>query len=107
MSEPCTIEVDEQGCAYLTGALTFESTPGLFGETEKLLTGHATVSSVDLSGVTAVDSAGLALLLEWQASQRLASNRLRFIHSPSALMSLARLCEAVELLNMTGRNHQP
>ena len=107
MSEACTIEAGEQGCANLTGALTFKSTPGLYRESENLFKGPAPVLSVDLSGVTAVDSAGLALLLEWQAVQRTDSRSLHILNAPSSLMSLARLCNAIELLNMTGRSGEP
>lgn len=106
MSEVCTIEIREQGHANFTGALTFKSTPGLYSETEKLFHPSAPVSSIDLSGVTSVDSAGLALLLEWQATQRPVSRSLHIINAPSALMSLALLCDAVELLNISGRNHE-
>ena len=106
MSEVCTIEGGEPGCALLTGVLTFKSTPGLYRETEKLFQGSAPVSSIDLSGVTSVDSAGLALLLEWKATQDPLSRNLNFINAPSALMSLAQLCYAVELLNISGRSHE-
>ena len=104
MSEACTIEAGEQGCANLTGALTFKSTPGLYRESENLFKGPAPILSVDLSGVTSVDSAGLALLLEWQAVQRTDSHSLHILNAPSSLMSLARLCNAIELLNITGRS---
>ena len=104
MSNACSIEIREQGCVYLTGALTFESTPGLYREAEKLFSGPSPVSSVDLSGVTTVDSAGLALLLEWQSARRPASDSLRIVNSPSSLMSLARLCDAIDLINMSGRS---
>ena len=104
MSNACTIEIREQGCVNLTGALTFESTPGLYRETEKLFSGPSQVSSVDLSGVTTVDSAGLALLLEWQSARRPASDSLHIVNSPSSLMSLARLCDAIDLINMSGRS---
>ena len=80
MSEVCTIEAGEQGCANLTGALTFKSTPGLYRESENLFKGPAPVLSVDLSGVTSVDSAGLALLLEWQAVQRTDSRSLHILN---------------------------
>jgi len=105
MNEVCTIETSEAGCANFTGELTFKSTPGLYRETEKLFHGNAPVSSIDLSGVTSVDSAGLALLLEWQATQRTDSHSLQIINAPPALMSLALLSDAVELLNISGRNH--
>lgn len=106
MSEACKIEGGEPGCALLTGVLTFKSTPGLFMETDKLFQGSAPVSSIDLSGVSSVDSAGLALLLEWKAIQSPVSRSLNFINAPSALMSLAQLCDAVELLNISGRSHE-
>ena len=104
MSNACTIEIREQGCLNLTGALTFESTPGLYREAEKLFSGPSPVSSVDLSGVTTVDSAGLALLLEWQSTRHPASDSLQIINSPSSLMSLARQSNAIDLLNMSGRS---
>jgi len=106
MSEVCKIEGSEPGCALLTGVLTFTSTPGLFTETDKLFHTSAPVSSIDLSGVTSVDSAGLALLLEWKAIQKPVSHDLKFINAPSALMSLAQLCDSVELLNISGRSHE-
>jgi len=104
MSETCTIETGEPGCVVLAGVLTFESTPVLFKETARLFHGPKPVSSLNLSGITSVDSAGLALLLEWQAMRPTASNKLKIINSPSTLMSLARLCDAVELLNMSARS---
>jgi len=107
MNEVCTIEAGEPGCANLAGALTFKSTPDLYHETEKLFNGSVPVASINLSGVTSVDSAGLALLLEWQATQGPVSSSLQFIGAPPTLMSLARLCDAVELLNISGRRREP
>lgn len=104
MNEACTIDVGTDALAHIRGPLTFESTPALYRETENLFQGRAPVSSIDLSGVTAADSAGLALLLEWQSAQRRASRSLHFVKAPASLMSLARLCESVELLNMSGRD---
>lgn len=106
MSEVCKIEGDEHGCAHLTGVLTFKSTPALYRETENLFHGSVPVSSIDLSGVSSVDSAGLALLLEWQADQGPVSSNLHIKNAPPALMSLARLCDAIELLNISGRNRE-
>ena len=106
MSEVCKVEGGEPDCVLLTGVLTFKSTPGLFMETDKLFQASAPVSSIDLSGVSSVDSAGLALLLEWKAIQNPVSRDLKFINAPPALMSLAQLCDAVELLNISGRSHE-
>lgn len=102
MTEACTIDLGEDGCARLTGELTFESVPGLYAQAQSVL--PETLKSIDLSKVTAVDSAGLALLLEWKASRKSSSAGLTFTNAPSSLLSLASLSEATELLNISGRN---
>ncbi len=53
---------------------------------------------IDLAGVTASDSAGLALLIEWLRVAKAASRSLRFENIPSQLQQLARLSEVEELL---------
>lgn len=101
MTDSCTIDLGEDGCARLSGELTFESVPGLYSRAQKFVSRK--LVSVDLSKVTAADSAGLSLLLEWQASRRDPENKLQFTNAPSSLMSLAGLCEASDLLNISGR----
>jgi phospholipid transport system transporter-binding protein len=104
MNSLCTAEVSDPGCLALSGALTFESTPGLYRETLKLFQPPGRIDSVDLSGITAADSAGLALLLEWQALQRAASRDLEVRNAPEGLLSLARLAEADDVMHIKGRN---
>ena len=106
MSEVCTLEVGDDGCARLAGQLTFESVTGLFREAEKLFRAGSAVSTIDLSGIINADSAGLSLLLEWQAIQSPTARKLSITNSPENLISLARLCEAVELLGISGRKPQ-
>lgn len=53
---------------------------------------------IDLAGVTASDSAGLALLIEWLSVARGAHRGLRYENIPSQLYQLARLSEVDELL---------
>lgn len=106
MIDDCSIEIGKDGRATLAGALTFESVAGLFGETQKLFRGPQPVTLIDLSNVTNADSAGLALLLEWQSMQRAASRQLEINNAPDSLISLARLCEADDVMNLTGRNSQ-
>lgn len=98
------MEIDTDGCARLSGSLTFESVPGLYTESKKRFHGSKKVSTIDLCGIIDADSAGLALLLEWQAVRRSESDRLNIENSPSNLMRLARLCEAVELINISERH---
>ncbi|MFC1689516.1 lipid asymmetry maintenance protein MlaB [Pseudomonadota bacterium] len=102
MTDLCSIDEGEDGSAHLAGELTFESVPGLYQRSQAVMSRQP--NSVDMSDVTTVDSAGLALLLEWQASLQDASERLKFTNAPSSLMSLASLCEATGLLNISGRD---
>jgi len=53
---------------------------------------------VDLSGVSATDSAGLAVLIEWLAEARHAQRSLRYRELPAGLSALARISETDELL---------
>ncbi len=96
------MELGDDGCARLSGELTFESVPALYLQAQGALPEN--VASVDLSGVSAADSAGLALLLEWQASRKRSSAGLTIANAPASLMSLASLCEATGLLDISGRD---
>jgi phospholipid transport system transporter-binding protein len=53
---------------------------------------------VDCGGITAADSAGLAVLLEWLGAARRAGRRLRYSHLPEGLLALSRISEVEELL---------
>jgi phospholipid transport system transporter-binding protein len=103
VNSPGTIEVDKDGSASVTGELTFESAAALFKQTETLFRGPNPVALIDLAAVTAADSAGLALLLEWQAMQRAAATPLEIRNAPPGLISLARLCEADDVMSLSGR----
>lgn len=100
MTDRCSIEIRSDGSARLCGALTFETVPGLFREAAAHIADAADGQLIDLADVQAVDSAGLALLLEWQAA---AGGSLSMTGAPSSLVQLARLSEATELLKLTGR----
>ncbi len=58
--------------------------------------GHASV--IDLGGVTASDSSGLALLIEWLSVAGESKRTLRYENMPAQLQQLARLSEVEELL---------
>ena len=57
-------------------------------------------SSLELAcgGVTAVDSAGLAVLLDWLGVTRRAGCVLRYTQLPQGLLALARISEVADLL---------
>jgi ABC-type transporter Mla MlaB component len=106
MSIDCRIEEVADGTVELNGELTFQTTPRLFENSTRLLGSAGGPTRLDLAGIYAVDSSGLALLLEWQ-SMRPSDDRLQIINAPKSLLSLAQLCEAVDLLNLSGRTGDP
>lgn len=89
--------------AEVSGPLSFESVPGLFRRLEQRAAGETPVKTIDLGGVSQADSAGLALLLEWQARAQADGRQIAVRNAPDGLLSLARLCEAMDLLDLTGR----
>jgi phospholipid transport system transporter-binding protein len=53
---------------------------------------------IDCAGVTAADSAGLAVLLDWLAAAKLSGHALKFTGLPKDLTTLARISELEQLL---------
>lgn len=91
----------EDGVASLGGAITFSTVPGLYQRMQALEKGDAGMpTGVDLSKVSRIDSAGLALLLEWHALRRRRQGGdekaalLEIRNPPEALLKIARLCDA-------------
>jgi phospholipid transport system transporter-binding protein len=87
------------GRLYAEGPLTFASATrarelGL--EAVGAATGGPLV--IDCQGVTASDSAGLAVLLDWLAAARAQGRSLRYAHLPPGLAALGRISEVNELL---------
>jgi phospholipid transport system transporter-binding protein len=53
---------------------------------------------VDLSGVTAGDSAGVAVLVEWISAAAAAGVGLRYEHVPPQMLAIARISDLEDLL---------
>jgi len=97
------IILGEDGLIHLRGELTFESTPAIYEELEQKFQSSGEVISVDLAEIDRTDSAGLALLLEWQAMANQQHRRLNVRNAPDNLIQLAKLCEADKLLELSPR----
>jgi len=80
----------------IAGTLDFDSVPSLFARTDELLAGEAV--AVDLSGVESANSAGVALLLEWQRLAHERGIRLQLDGIPEAVRRVARLSQVEPLL---------
>lgn len=92
-----SFEVLEGDRSRVNGSLHFTTVSHLLPlGADAVTSGRAAV--IDLAGVTASDSSGLALLIEWLSVAKAASRALRYENIPSQLQQLARLSEVEELL---------
>ena len=87
------------GMLELSGPLTFDTAGAHYQDSANLFA-SASVTAVNLEQVDRVDSAGLALLLEWQSAARRAGRELVFSNAPNDLLRLAALAEASDLLGL-------
>lgn len=95
--QDASFEMSDGDRARVVGSLHFTTVSALLAAgVAAINAGRAAV--IDLAGVTASDSAGLALLIEWLSVAKAASRSLRFENIPSQLQQLARLSEVEELL---------
>jgi phospholipid transport system transporter-binding protein len=81
----------------LEGAAGFGQARTLLAAGERLFAGLPAVS-VDLGGVTQVDSATLALLLEWRRLAARRGNAVTYTGLPGRLVALARLSGVAGLI---------
>jgi len=103
MTDECTLEFNPGGPARLRGVLTFGTCTQLYEAMEHHLRKNSVPETIDLTEVSMADSAGLALLLEWQAIGRKAGRVITMTGVPGGLIELARLCDADDVLTLNAR----
>ena len=86
----------KDGRCTVQGPITVDNVVSLLEQGGEQLT--STESTIDLSGVTEVDSTALSLLLEWRRQAARSGRVLRFAGLPGNLQSLAQLYGVTELL---------
>lgn len=79
------------GLVEVSGALTFETVPQFFAASGGWLGAGSGALTVDLRGVTRIDSAGVALLLEWRQTARQAGRDLVYAAVPEQVQHLIRV----------------
>jgi len=87
----------EDGVLRIDGHLTFNSVRSIFQESLNFLNKLEEIH-IDLSQVTHSDSAGLALLTEWQRLAQEKKKRIYFENLPDQLLNLARVSKVDALL---------
>jgi phospholipid transport system transporter-binding protein len=84
------------GRAALTGPVTLATINAVLQEGARVLT--APSLTVDLGGVTEVDSTAVSLLLEWRRAAQRNKRVIDFVNYPANLKSLIQLYGVTELL---------
>lgn len=84
-----TIEDHGDGRFAVSGELTFDTAEKILKASETMFDDH-TQLEVDLAEVTASDSAGLALLLEWVTWANHSVREIRFTGMPEKILAIAR-----------------
>ncbi len=91
------IEPRGEGRFAVSGALTLETAASALAAGDRLCSAAASVE-IDLSGVDAADSAGLAVLLEWVRGAKLHGRRLRLHSIPPMLAAMSGICDVEAVL---------
>lgn len=89
------IECHEGRCT-LKGAVNLENALALREDGLRQFTAPAV--TLDLSGVTEVDSAAVSLLFEWRRAALAANRSISYVNLPENLSSLAALYGVTELV---------
>ena len=87
----------EAGRLLLSGPVTLGNVAELLEAGRRELASDG-VATVDLAGVTDLDSSALALLLAWLRDARAAGRGLAFTNLPEGLRTIARLYGVEDLL---------
>lgn len=97
------VERDGDAVLRVSGALTFATAARLWIDGERALA-RCTGSHVDIdcSGVTAADSAGLAVLVQWLASGQRGGRTVALRALPRAVVEIARISELEDLIQPGG-----
>jgi len=86
----------DDGRLLVSGELSMKTVPALLAQ--NCLRDISGTIEVDLQDVQRADSAGVALLVEWQRTARQQQQDIRFQNIPSQMLAIARLSGVDELL---------
>lgn len=80
------------------GELTFVTVPALQSRTMAQF--DAPPAALDLAGVESIDSAGIALIVEWARRARAAGGSMRLVNVPAGMLALSKTTGLTRLLNI-------
>lgn len=100
LTQPASIIARAADRYALDGALTYATVSTFWISTKNLFRSTGSYF-VDLSAVTEIDSAGLALLIDWVRRCRASGATITFEQAPTKLTALAKIGDLSELLNLS------
>ena len=83
----------------VSGELSFKTVPSLVDRNKDFLRDGNSID-IDLDDVNRADSAGVALLIEWQRQALKQNKSICFINIPSQMLAIVRLCGVDDLLSL-------
>jgi len=95
------LHAEGDGLFKVSGPVVFSTAGALLETSHELFADDASLR-VDLSGVTRVDSAALALLIEWLRQARQRHCTIRIEHVPEKLLAIARLTGVEDIITTPG-----
>jgi phospholipid transport system transporter-binding protein len=81
----------------LSGEMSFKTANSILKSSSKNF-GQYESLELDMSKVGKADSAGLALMVEWQAQTRRRAAKIRFVAVPESLRAIAVTCDVADLI---------
>ena len=93
---------DEPGVLRVSGELTFATVTATLEQSRPLMNAAQGWLVMELADVSRVDSAGLALLIQWMRMARERSVDILFRHVPEQLLAIARASELDRILPLEG-----
>ncbi len=91
-----TVEAKD-GCLRVSGDMTLETATALFARGMEVSAGQPPI--FDLSGVSEVDSSGLAVLFGWMRAAEARGTSLQIENPPANLVSLAQVYDGASISN--------
>jgi len=91
------IDIDDNGELWLSGELTFATTPHLHKLGCHLIMARA-LTVFNLKNVTVSDNSGTALLAAWTRYAKILKKQVKFTHLPAQLLAMLRLTSLQKLL---------
>lgn len=92
-----TLDCSDDGLLTINGEFGFATASDLLTQGKNLTNSHKKLT-IDLSGVTGSDSAGLAIMLEWMDNCIATGQQLHFRNVPESLLEIARVSNLIDLL---------